>query len=296
MRGEGLTEATFSSMFTPQIEIQSDLYWGLGFGIEESSMGKGIWHWGDAGTYTSYFYGDIDRGTGFVYFVNGHYGLAILDRLLSLVDGAEHPALSLKIGEWSFADDYLSPGMVFKCKFFNGDVDGALAYYREIASAGGERVIDEERMGWWAENLLRKERIRDARTILRLQLEAYHPEEVDRAALGYIQAAATVAGDTGLAWVAEMVEAIRNPVSIAEEALPSYVGEFEPFRITREEGRLFFGREGAGKVRMIPVDESTFLFEEMDYFKLEMIKEEGRVVGIRGLFSDGREEVYDRTD
>jgi CubicO group peptidase (beta-lactamase class C family) len=298
MTGEGLTEATFSSMVTPQIEIPPNLYWGLGFGIEETNEGKGIWHWGDAGSYTSYFYGNLDRGTGFVYFSNSHYGLAILDRLFSLTDDGEHPALSLKLGDWSFADDYLSPGMAFQCKLFHGDVEEALGYFREAASASGEgeQVIDEARMGRWTNDLLRNGRIRDAMTVLRLRLDAYHPAEADRAAMGYVQAAATAMDDTKLAWVAEMVKAKREPVSIADEVLASYVGEFDPYRITREEGALFFGREGAGQIRMIPIDESTFVFEELDYFKVEMVEEEGRVVGIRGIFSTGRAEVYAKTE
>lgn len=297
MRGEGLDESTYSSMITPQIEIQPNLYWGLGIGIEVAGEEKGIWHWGDAGTYTSYFHGNLDRGTGFVYFVNGHYGLAILDWLFSLMDGGEHPALHLTVGDWSFDGDYLSQGMAFKCKLFNGDVGEALDYYRQAVSRSADgRVIEEERLQWWTNDLLRNERIQDAMTVLQLRLEAYHPEEFDRAATNYIQIAAEALGDTKLAWAAEMVEAKREPVPLSEELLTSYVGEFEPFRITLEGGTLFFGREGAGKVRMIPVSESMFVFEEMDYFRVEMVQEGGKVVGIRGLFSDGREQVYERTE
>lgn len=298
MRGEGLSPATHASMVTPQIEIMPNLHWGLGLGIEETSEGKGIWHWGDAGTYTSYFHGNLDRGTGFVYFVNSYYGLAILDRLFSLLDGAEHPALSLTLGDWSFADDYLSPGMVFQCKLLHGDADGALAYYRTTASASaeGKRVIDEPRLERLTNSLLRNERIQDAMTVLRLRLEAYHPEETDRAAMGYVRTAATAVNDMRLAWTAERLAAKREPVSIAEDVLASYVGEFEPYRITREGGTLFFGREGAGKIRMIPIGEGTFVFDEMDYFKIEMVKEDGKVVGVRGIFSTGRAEVYERTE
>ncbi len=293
VKGEGLSKSTFSSMITPQIEIQPGVHWGLGFGIEVTDAGKALWHWGDAGSYTSYFHVNLERETGFVYFVNGHYGLAILSRLFSLMDSGEHPALSVKLGEWSFADDYLSPATAFKCRLFNGDAEGALAYYREVVA--GEKAIEEDRLQRWTNDLLRNDRIQDAMMVLQLRLEAHHPDEMDRAAAGYVQAAAELLGDTQLAWAAEMMEAKRNPVSITAEVLASYVGEFEPFFIAREGENLFFGREGAGQVRMIPVNESSFVFEELDYFRVEMVKEQGKVVGIRGIFSDGREEIYERT-
>lgn len=34
--------------------------------------------------------------------------------------------------------------------------------------------------------------------------------------------------------------------------------------------------------------ENLFQFEELDYFRLKILKEDGRVVGAEGLYSDGQ--------
>jgi CubicO group peptidase (beta-lactamase class C family) len=289
MKGEALADATFTAMVTPQIDVNPGISWGLGFGIEETEEGKGIWHWGDFGSYTSYFHANLDRGSGFVYFSNSHYGLAILETIFSLTVPGVHPALSLTLGDWSFAEDYLSPATAFKCSLYHGDPDRAQTIYREAVGTDerGDKVIDEASLQRWGRELLGKGRATDAMMVTQLWLAAYHPEKAGGAAMEYVHAAAEATEDTELVWAIEIAQAQREPHPVSEDILRSYTGMFDPYEITLEAGSLLWGRPGAEKTKMIALDERTFIFEGLDNLKMEMVIEEGKVTGVKAVSSGG---------
>ena len=93
-------------MFTPQVQLEGcaqctdkpraepskDLAWGLGWGLEESSVGRLAWHWGDNGGYKNYVLVTPDGSRGFVFFTNSDNGLALRDRVTAAVIGGSHPA------------------------------------------------------------------------------------------------------------------------------------------------------------------------------------------------------------
>jgi CubicO group peptidase (beta-lactamase class C family) len=110
VRGDRLQRATAAEMFTPQIRLDPsctqctdrastttspDLAWGLGWGIEESSGGRTIWHWGDNPGFKNYVAVSLASRRGFVYFSNSDSGLALRDRVVDLVLGGRHPAAAL---------------------------------------------------------------------------------------------------------------------------------------------------------------------------------------------------------
>jgi CubicO group peptidase (beta-lactamase class C family) len=319
LKGEGLKEETYNEMVTPQIETNPDVYWGLGFGIELVSGGKGIWHWGDAGTHTGFFHIDLDHESGFVYFVNGFYGLAIVEDVLALLSEGEHPALSFTLGSWSFRDDYLSASMEFQNKYFNGQRDIAHAFYRQVASEHekGMRFIDEVLLQYWATDLLQGEKISDAVSILQLLIDAYYAERsdtcrvleqkyhktgTDDAAVDYLKSVGDIIEDVHFhwtnvqfAWIMENTIADLRPAILDEKILLSYAGSFDPLRVDYEDGGLFLYSKERGKLKMIPMNESTFMLEEIDHFRIQMVKEDGGVVGAKRIWSGGETEMFQKT-
>jgi CubicO group peptidase (beta-lactamase class C family) len=108
--GDRLKRETAYDMFTPQIHLDptctqctgrspkslsKDLSWGLGWGIEESSAGRTIWHWGDNPGFKNYVAVSLTSRRGFVYFSNSDSGLALRDRITEMVIGGQHPASAL---------------------------------------------------------------------------------------------------------------------------------------------------------------------------------------------------------
>lgn len=244
-------------MLKPQIQTNPEVYWGLGFGIETSDNRKGIWHWGDGGYFTICFYGNIDKKSAFVFFANSHYGLAVLNSMFALLSEGEHLALSFTVGDWSFSDDYLSPAMEFKCKYFNGQTDEALALHRDVARSDKKsiRFIADARLEHWTVDFLRKNKIIDAIIISQLLIDAYYPERSDTctilaheyyetktndAAIEYLEAASEIIDDIQFAWVVDRAIAGLRPVILAKEILLSYKGIYDPYEISIENSIIVF--------------------------------------------------------
>ena len=66
--------------FEPQVRIDDELAWGLGWGIEDSDGGRAIWQWGNDPGYKNFVIGRPADGQGVVVFTNGDRGAARLPR------------------------------------------------------------------------------------------------------------------------------------------------------------------------------------------------------------------------
>lgn len=123
MNGTGLKPATLAEMEKPQIavdlactnctdraagELSKEVFWGLGWGIQETPDGKSLWHWGDNGAFKCYVVAYPKQKMGVVMFTNGQNGLAIREDVVKMVVGGAQPAFT-----WAKYDRYDSPSMRF---------------------------------------------------------------------------------------------------------------------------------------------------------------------------------------
>jgi len=88
-------------------------------------------------------------------------------------------------------------------------------------------------------------------------------------------------------WVYEGYKSQLQPVTIPMDVLKSYVGTYGPRTITLEDSSLFYQREGREKMKMIPVSEDSFMFQEIDYFRLKFLKEDTKVIAVEGYTVEG---------
>ena len=88
-------------------------------------------------------------------------------------------------------------------------------------------------------------------------------------------------------WFYEMYNAALNPVTIDKKVLQSYVGTYGPRKLTLEGGSLFYQRGERAKMKMIPIAEDYFMFDENDYFRLKIIKKGDKVIGVEGRDVNG---------
>ncbi|MCP4979539.1 MAG: beta-lactamase family protein [Gammaproteobacteria bacterium] len=84
------------SMVTPITQVKNDgdwgrLSWGLGWGIEETSEGKNIWHWGNNNEFRSLVVANLDKGIGLVYVANSASGLKPASYIIQNTIGGVHP-------------------------------------------------------------------------------------------------------------------------------------------------------------------------------------------------------------
>ena len=94
LSGEGLSAAVHGEMISKQSDAGDGLAWGLGWGLEETRHGTALWHWGDNRGYKAFVAGYPGQGRGFVFFANSDNGMLALHRLVEVLDGTSHPAVS----------------------------------------------------------------------------------------------------------------------------------------------------------------------------------------------------------
>lgn len=98
-----------------------------------------------------------------------------------------------------------------------------------------------------------------------------------------------------ITWAYDGLNAKQNPMTVPEKTLKTYTGTYGPRTITLENGQLYYQREDRDKMRMIPMTEDTFMFEEIDYFRLKVILVNGKAMAVEGHYDNGRTDRDDRS-
>lgn len=105
--GKGLKPDTLKQMETPQTPVEqnctancfdvapvsTNVFWGLGVGLEKTSTGLAFWHWGDNGTFKAYMVGYPEHKSGLVMFTNSENGLSLAEGVVKAALGSDHPSL-----------------------------------------------------------------------------------------------------------------------------------------------------------------------------------------------------------
>lgn len=97
-------------------------------------------------------------------------------------------------------------------------------------------------------------------------------------------------------WHIESLKAELNPIEVNPIILKSYVGKYGPRTITFENGALYYQRKGRPKYKMIPLTEELFMFKELEYFRIKVIKEDGVIKGLMGMYDNGRTDISLKSD
>lgn len=89
-------------------------------------------------------------------------------------------------------------------------------------------------------------------------------------------------------WEIEAVKAALDPVRMSGETLRSFTGSFGDREVTFENGDLYYLRKGRRKLKMIPMGEDMFMFNEADYFRIKFNRDtNGNVSEFNGIYDNG---------
>jgi hypothetical protein len=118
-------------------------------------------------------------------------------------------------------------------------------------------------------------------------------EALDVAHLSALRKIAEETGEgperTQIMWDIERLEAAAKPFELSEDTMRKYAGTYGPRSITFENEGLYYQRGQGPIMRMVPMSQTTFMFEEIDRFKLEVeLGEGGEPVALIGHYREGR--------
>jgi CubicO group peptidase (beta-lactamase class C family) len=89
-----LSESMTSEMLKPQVRLDKNISWGLGWGIEHTDAGDGFWHWGDWGVFRNFAVAFKKQRIGAVVLTNSFHGPKVYSRVVPEAIGGDHPAFS----------------------------------------------------------------------------------------------------------------------------------------------------------------------------------------------------------
>ena len=181
LNGRGLRPATLRAMETPQVAVDptctnclshapdslsKQLFWGLGWGLEQTPTGKYLWHWGDNGVFMAYVVADPGTRSAVVMFDNSDTGLSVAPAVVKTVLGGEHPSFA-----WLDYPAYDSPAL----RFARAVVDrGAAAAVEQFAAELKRGAISEGAVNSAGYRLLRGGKVPDAIMLFERNVEL-HP-------------------------------------------------------------------------------------------------------------------------
>jgi hypothetical protein len=95
-------------------------------------------------------------------------------------------------------------------------------------------------------------------------------------------------------WILVGLKAKTNPPQIDQKVLKTYAGVYGEPKITLENGALFYQRTGP-KYRLIPMTQTLFALDGLDYFRVEFVLKQGKADELVGLYDNGNRERSPRS-
>jgi CubicO group peptidase (beta-lactamase class C family) len=181
INGVGLKKSTFEEMWKmqsrvdescvncigkPAGRISDTLSWGLGWGLEQTSSGRAVWHWGDNNSqYHAFVMFYPAEKTGMVVFTNSGNGHSIIPEIVGTAFGSDtvHPAFA-----WMRYDSYRSPALQFYRSILTRGVS-AITEYR----SSRQPKLNENQVNALGYRLLAKKRNKEAIEMFKMNVEDY---------------------------------------------------------------------------------------------------------------------------
>lgn len=303
LEGRGLKPESREALFKSQMQVQSrwgdpkspkqpGIFWGLGWGLEGEDT---FWHWGHEDAWRAFVVVRRNGKAGFVYFANSHEGLSIVKALSDLVIGGPRPALAW-LSEYEQHDDpRRAARKEIDRTFREGGIEAGARRYRELHP--GHELAEI-----LADQMMEQNRNEEAVALLRAALES-DPKAPGlhsrlgqaltstgqlQAALVEYEAAARL--DPEKQWLSmrtllrEGIDA--RPVTLPEETLRRWAGDYGPRHVTFEGGSLHYQRDGRPKYRLVPIGPTLFAVEGNGSFRVRFAEDGSRLAVIQAEGED----------
>jgi CubicO group peptidase (beta-lactamase class C family) len=164
----GLKKNTVDLMLTPQINVEGEVFWSLGFGIQRTENGDGFWQWGDYGIFRNYIVAYKKHQIGVVYLTNSYNGLSLAPDIVKHAIGG---GKDLGLAYLDYAR-YDSPRMLWVKTIKDKGADEAIRLFPEMKEKYPDD-IDESNVNWLGYTLLNAGRNEEAIKFFKLNVETF---------------------------------------------------------------------------------------------------------------------------
>lgn len=89
-------------------------------------------------------------------------------------------------------------------------------------------------------------------------------------------------------WTRDQLKAVAHPMTLEASQLREYAGDFGPRKIKLSGDKLLYSRDTGPEYQLKPMTEDLFMIEEVPYFRLKFVREEGKIVAVEGIYDNGR--------
>jgi CubicO group peptidase (beta-lactamase class C family) len=284
VEGKGLAPGTREAMLTPRVQVQKDVSWGLGWGLQAPAERTSFWHWGHMNASRAFTAVRRDGSAGLVYFANSHEGLNVARALAALaMDGAQ-PGL-----DWLQYESFDDPRRLARRQILEAlraGPDAGARRWRE-QQAARPAVVDDELTLAIAGSLIDQIRGADATAILqaavaekpgsaalqdRLGTAHLVANDLEAARRSFQKARAldpaTPSREAELRWIEEALDASKHPVTLSEDELRRFTGDYGSCHATIQNGRLVYTCDGLPPWVLVPLSSDTFAPEGVGNYQL----------------------------
>jgi len=164
----GLKSKTLESMLAPQIDVDDNIYWSLGFGIDRFTEGDAFWQWGDYGIFRNYIMAFKQQKIAVVYLTNSFNGLSIASTLIEHAIGADK-VLGLRYLGYPRYD---SPASQLTQMVHRQGMEAALSHYHQLRKEK-PGILGEPEVNSLGYALLQADKKGEAIVFFKLNVEAY---------------------------------------------------------------------------------------------------------------------------
>jgi CubicO group peptidase (beta-lactamase class C family) len=321
MNDEILAPKTIEMMLTPHVratkwedrkEVDANVCWGFGWGIQTGNTENGFFHWGDNGTLRAYTVSYKDKKDGLIVLANSENLFTIADSLVALVLPDRQYALDWLTYERLDNPDRMARMSVEKA-FLTEGADAGVAKLKEMKSLHPD-LFKPDWINQLASYLVRREKEASAEPLFHWMLDANPKSVTALAGLGRLYfmtgrneealeqfesilkfSSKNRQAARYIPWIEEVIEAEDNPVVIPIETIEKFAGDYGPRRITERDGRLFYQRDDGKERELLPLTQDTFILKDYGVFRLKFVADkDGSITKVEGIYIEGHRDESQR--
>ncbi|MBK8504113.1 MAG: S41 family peptidase [Saprospiraceae bacterium] len=89
-------------------------------------------------------------------------------------------------------------------------------------------------------------------------------------------------------WTSDQLKAAAHPFELNLEEAKEYVGNFGARTIRLKDGKLLYQRDIGPEYPLVGMEKDLFMVENIPYFRLQFVREQGKIVAVEGIYDNGR--------